>query len=520
MRFMPTICLSLTVWMTGCGSDDDSSAARETPGADAGTTPGADAGVVPQSVTCDPSSGDTYYVSPTGSDTGAGSSDDPWASLARGAAALAPGDTLYLREGVYQEPLVITTSGTAQAPILIASDPMGGKAEVNGQGVSLDEDGLISILGASHIKLCSLTVRSSPNHGVSVQDSDEARPEHVAVVGVSVFDSGNAGIYVEDADDVVIENNTTRETVTSGIGVWYSNNVAVRDNEIVNARNDDEKGHEEWISIAGVCDFEVASNELYMDHPDFEGHSGIDAKESSCRGSIHHNYIHDFPGYGGQIYLDAWEAGLDGTGTLNNIDVYANRLETAGGITVGSEQGGTVEHIRIFNNILHNPWSSGIAVSDHNAGNGGDGPKRDIHIYNNTIWGSRNHGTSAIYLLSSNIESVVVQNNIIVMDPQRVVGLITAGSQAVLAGLTVDHNLVFGPTECSNDYPDCVEVSGWEGNTTADPLVVDGPGGDVHLQANSPAIDQGVSIQGLTSDFEGTARPQGQGIDIGALERP
>jgi hypothetical protein len=43
-------------------------------------------------------------------------------------------------------------------------------------------------------------------------------------------------------------------------------------------------------------------------------------------------------------------------------------------------------------------------------------------------------------------------------------------------------------------------------------------GADFHLQSDSPAIDAGLSIPSLLSDFDGVPRPQGLAYDIGAYE--
>jgi predicted outer membrane repeat protein len=55
--------------------------------------------------------------------------------------------------------------------------------------------------------------------------------------------------------------------------------------------------------------------------------------------------------------------------------------------------------------------------------------------------------------------------------------------------------------------------------TTADPLLVDGPNGNVHLKPGSPAVDAGTCEGAPGEDFEGTPRPQGAGCDIGADEQ-
>ena len=58
-----------------------------------------------------------------GDDTGTGSEKAPWKTLAHALRQLKPGDTLYLRSGTFYEKAAPTRSGTAEAPITIASYP-------------------------------------------------------------------------------------------------------------------------------------------------------------------------------------------------------------------------------------------------------------------------------------------------------------------------------------------------------------------------------------------------------------
>jgi hypothetical protein len=58
-----------------------------------------------------------------GDDGSAGTEKAPWKTLAYALPKLKPGDTLYLRGGVYYEKIALTRSGSADAPITIASMP-------------------------------------------------------------------------------------------------------------------------------------------------------------------------------------------------------------------------------------------------------------------------------------------------------------------------------------------------------------------------------------------------------------
>jgi hypothetical protein len=56
------------------------------------------------------------------------------------------------------------------------------------------------------------------------------------------------------------------------------------------------------------------------------------------------------------------------------------------------------------------------------------------------------------------------------------------------------------------------------GNIDADPLFVDPDHGDYHLHANSPCVNAGTTVEGVTRDFEWDLRPFGVLPDIGADE--
>ena len=89
--------------------------------------------------------------------------------------------------------------------------------------------------------------------------------------------------------------------------------------------------------------------------------------------------------------------------------------------------------------------------------------------------------------------------------------------------------LVLDPTHCVTSL-DELNACGWyacvqaEANISGDPLFVDPANSDYHLSDGSPCIDAGVDPSPWYDgdladlDFDGVARPQGAGWDIGAFE--
>jgi hypothetical protein len=79
---------------------------------------------LPAPVKTAPASGACLYVDAAkGSDENPGTQAAPWRTLAFAVRRLGPGDTIYLRGGTYYERVALTRSGTAGAPITIASFP-------------------------------------------------------------------------------------------------------------------------------------------------------------------------------------------------------------------------------------------------------------------------------------------------------------------------------------------------------------------------------------------------------------
>lgn len=105
------------------------------------------------------------------------------------------------------------------------------------------------------------------------------------------------------------------------------------------------------------------------------------------------------------------------------------------------------------------------------------------------------------------MSDITVKNNIIATKGVAFV------FETSVANLVAAHNLADAESVSSgmSGFSDPHLVEG-------DPSFVDFTASDYHLSATSPAIDQGDSTVSLTFDHDGTTRPRGAEIDIGAFE--
>ena len=165
-----------------------------------------------------------WFVAPWGSDQGAGSWEDPFASLRAAARVASPGDAIWLRGGVYDrvsENVYYSFSlyGTADAPIAIRSYP-GERAILDGHEHpdhprSFDDGGRISgtavlTFTGDHVIVEDITLRHGVGTGLYLLGYHNVfrriQSHHHHAVGVYLQGSYNLLEYIEAFDNNSVAN--------------------------------------------------------------------------------------------------------------------------------------------------------------------------------------------------------------------------------------------------------------------------------------------------------------------------
>jgi len=446
-------------------------------------------------------SSETFYVSPGGDDTQSGHKDTPWQTIQKGCDEVKPGDTLIIRDGVYRIDKEIRprNSGTPENWITYMVLP-GEKAVIDAEGfTSADDEGTYPSrkgLGSFHVEEVSF----------------------VRVEGLHVRNSRSAGYIVRDSEHINLLNCKTDRSFNSGIGIWYSNHVKVMNCKVTRANEPEMRvegqrmGREaphEAISVCGAKDFEVAYNHI---HDGFK--EGIDVKEVSGRGVVHHNYVHDMPRQG--LYVDAW------FGLLHDVVFHSNVVhDCEWGFAISVEgKDSELKNIDFHNNLLFNNRASGIIFGVW----GHDRLRSGINIFNNTIYNNGTPGhwagkTGGIDVRSQNMKDIKIHHNIIrnnwgfeiatPFDPDDVVDELAERNVTIFENMT-------------GSYKDKSSAVGFfdipmhglqpENNMVADPLFTAPEYYDFSIPFNSPAAGNSAKDRGSEDAYYYGALKPGERI--------
>ncbi len=409
-----------------------------------------------------------YYVSPQGNDNAPGSEVKPWKSIQHAADTLIAGDTVFIREGSYNERVLPKNSGKPGAYITYTSYP-GERATIDGAGIAYDWAGLFHINGTSYIKISELNFTNSAYFGIEIRG---------------------------DVQHITIEKNHFHKCHSSAVHAWFNkarwtiSDIVIDGNEITETNM---SGSQEAISLCGVNGFEIMNNHVHHIHKE-----GIDAKEGSSNGKIHHNHVHDFyTKFAVGIYIDSSRS--EG----KNIEIYQNTIHDAkSGISLATELGGSLTNIKIYNNLI---YGNRHGFSIHHYEKPGTHLKKDISLINNTF--HNNELAVRMTEVKENFANLIIRNNIFSGKGRAATNLGSLKEE----DLTMDHNL-FGPASKIHTFG--------KNTLKGDPQFINAAKADFRLQKDSPAIDRGSAEKAPSSDFDGNTRPRGKAYDIGAYEMP
>ncbi len=414
---------------------------------------------------------------------GDGSAERPFGSLHHAVKQLQPGDTLLLKAGTYKlsEPVRLGIGGREDAWIVI-KDAGDGEVVLDGSAwkhtpqvsARLGSTGMIHVEGPAYLRIEGLTLKHSLAMGIFVRGPSH----HVDIVNIRTAHTHACGVGAWNTHHIRV----LRCTVTD------ANNLEMRDL----AKPKPGEAPHEAISFGGVSDFEIAWNYLHDSSKE-----GIDVKEASRDGRVHHNIVKRMHRQG--LYADAW------FGLLENVSFDHNYVEDCEwGVVLSCEgEGAWMRRIWIHNNVFVRTRGSGVYFGRW----GLDGPRREIVIAHNTLFqnGAVEHwagATGGIDLRSPVAEAITVANNIVVDSGAFGIGSVQAKkeSEPTVTQAELRENLVFPwmareapPNERTPTYG----VSRAFGRTVtrvADPRFVAPDQGDFRLAENSPARGRAAEL--------------------------
>jgi parallel beta-helix repeat protein len=274
----------------------------------------------------------TYDVAPNGNDANSGTANQPFHTVRAGLQALAPGDTLYLRAGIYAAEDIntgLTGTSWSDAPVIAAYPGETVQMGVIGLGPDVQYlifDGLIFDglwIEANHIRVQNSEIHHGVVSGVYLFGSFNE------IINCEVHDNGSTefehGLYITGSNNLVegsqIYNNAGWGVhMYNGSGQGTNDNI-VRGNEIHNNAQAGDRG-------PGIILSSGSGNKAY-DNVIWENEGGIDIAYGASNTHVYNNTIYRNNQYGIAV----------GAGTSDAIIENNNIYENAGPAIVDAGRG-------------------------------------------------------------------------------------------------------------------------------------------------------------------------------------
>jgi hypothetical protein len=232
----------------------------------------------------------TYYVSPIGNDSGAGSLGAPWLTIQKAADSVRAGDTVIVRAGIYRERARVAVSGTSAQPIEFKAE---GKAVTRGFRI----DGNDVRLDGFHFDYLALNETAlAYNYAVEMKGNrNQLRNSRFTAPSIT---RGGA-ILVAGTYGVIAHNEVTRWPIGTIVAITGHHNVA--EHNVIHDCSDIDAfrvlGNENIIQNNTVVDIHDGPLANHIDFIQTFGQNG----DSSYGNIIRHNFIKNVAGQIGQL---------------------------------------------------------------------------------------------------------------------------------------------------------------------------------------------------------------------------
>ena len=457
MKRVLTLLVLALIIVAGCGPG---------PEATPGPTP------TPELTGTPVSGGATYYVSPTGDDSNPGTITQPWATIQHAADVMVAGDTVLIRGGIYNEHVSTGNNGNATYGYIVFSAYPGETPVIDGTGVTTWNNGFI--VSHSYIKLIGLEIRNWNDCGILVEGSDHL-----------------------EFSDCEIHHSTGGIAMNTGCHDFVLNRVEMHHFDLLGFDASPAGGAPCYNGVFNDC---IA-------------YTGRDPNQNVDGFALGHGDQHDFTFNRCKVYdvFDGFDISARNT-TLNRCAAYdcwnasyklwQNNIKLinclgyhsagANGYVAwsGTPKAVTLQNCTFFDAAIYNIWVE----------NAGD----QLHMYNCILAGGDNIGLAFEQMSVANYRGDynIFHNDdatravVVAYTDEFSLSQVAAGGWAAYSGQDA-HSQVVSDAETLFQ-----NLAAW----------------DLHLCPGSVAIDAGTAQDAPEEDYEGNARPQGAGYDIGAYE--
>jgi len=464
-----------------------------------------------------PAAGTTRFVTTSGA--GGACTQSAPCTLATALATAGPGDTLYVAGGTY------TGAGDAVVALDKPLELLGGWDGAPSGAVKRDPVAFETILdGENQRQVVTVTDSTSPLiDGFTITRGNGASAPVCRDVNGNQADGCGGGIWVYESHPRITHNrivgNTAAPAVDSyggsgsggGIYLYSATGTVIRDNVIMgNVASAAGPGSGGGVAIL------YFSDGTFVEHNRIAGNTGTTVAgalgigggimlhetdpNTWVSGNVFRENIAGPYGFGTNTHIFHGDVGISHNCFLEGTGGYSVIIERANASVIGNrfeaESGGTAlamwasGETTVINNVV---FGADVGID----ANGETGKTLTAEVLHNTVVGVG--GSEGVQARGS--ATVTARNNILA-------GHGIALSQDGSGSLAADRTLFFANDDDGVRGTDPID---------GDPLFVNAPRGDYHIQTGSAAIDAGADA-GISWDLDGEARPGAGSFDVGADE--